>query len=453
MLSSAVISVKNITKTFRIYNRPQDRFKQALYGNRKTLYREHVALKNITLAINHGETVGIVGRNGSGKSTLLQIIAGTLAPSSGNVEVNGRIAALLELGSGFNPDFTGRENVYMNGAILGLSTNEIDDLLDEIVRFADIGEFFDQPVKTYSSGMAVRLAFAVQVVVPKEILIVDEALAVGDELFQRKCFAKIEEFKRSGGTILFVSHSGSAIVELCDRAVLLDEGELILVGTSKQVVNFYQKLIYAPAEKRSKIHREINQFNQNESKEVYFNDPLRKDKVLDDGVSELVGFDPNLRPHSTLRYESQGARIYDPKISDLTGKQVNILQSNQKYLWSYKVKFESTCRNVRFGMLIKTGVGLEVGGASSSKIGHGIDEVHAGDIYKVEFSFHPRLAPGVYFLNAGLLGIVGDDEIYLDRGIDIAAFKIMPQENSLMTAIVNFEIEPYFMKTEDDKEI
>ncbi|SHE69087.1 lipopolysaccharide transport system ATP-binding protein [Desulforamulus putei DSM 12395] len=226
------IRVSNLSKCYHIYDRPQDRLKQyivprlqRLVGRQpKNYFREFWALKDVSFEVKKGETVGIIGRNGSGKSTLLQLICGTLTPTSGTVETYGRIAALLELGSGFNPEFTGRENVYMNGAVLGLSKEEIDACFDDIVAFADIGEFIDQPVKVYSSGMYVRLAFAVAISVKPQILIVDEALAVGDAKFQSKCMDRIKKLKVSGASILFVSHDVSSVRTLCDNAIWLDRG-------------------------------------------------------------------------------------------------------------------------------------------------------------------------------------------------------------------------------------
>jgi len=211
----------------------------------------------VDLTLGRGETVGIVGRNGSGKSTLLQIICGTLQPTAGDVNVNGRVAALLELGAGFNPDFTGRENVYLNGAIIGLSREEIDAEFEKIERFADIGQFINQPTKSYSSGMYVRLAFSVAIHANPDILIIDEALSVGDEAFQRKCFARIEQMQAKGTTILFVSHSAQAVIELCDRAVLLDAGEILLTGTPKQVVGQYQRLMNLTGEAAEKARTVI----------------------------------------------------------------------------------------------------------------------------------------------------------------------------------------------------
>jgi len=252
MSSEIAIKIENLSKCYQIYEQPRDRLKQFVVPRIQQLigrlpsqfYREFWALKDVSFDVKKGDSVGIVGRNGSGKSTLLQIITGTLAPTSGSVTTHGRIAALLELGSGFNPDFTGRENVYLNGALLGFSTAQIDVKFDAIAAFADIGEHLDQPVKTYSSGMLVRLAFAVQVQVEPEILIVDEALAVGDALFQKRCFQRIEKMLSDGTTLLFVSHDQESVRTLTNRALLLNKGRPIQWGLSSEVVLSYRKLLH-----------------------------------------------------------------------------------------------------------------------------------------------------------------------------------------------------------------
>ncbi|WP_424767318.1 ABC transporter ATP-binding protein [Paenibacillus sp. sgz302251] len=440
------ISVQNISKSFKVYQQPQDRLKQSLMRGKKNYYQEFWALRDSSFEVYKGETVGIIGRNGSGKSTLLQIIAGTLNPTSGDIHVNGRVAALLELGSGFNPEFTGRENVYMNGTILGLNRSEIDMLYEDIIKFADIGDFIDRPVKTYSSGMALRLAFAVQAMVPKEVLIIDEALAVGDELFQRKCFLMIEEFKKQGGTILFVSHSGAAIIELCDRAVLLDSGEQLMVGSSKRVVNLYQKLVFAPPDKAAIIKEEIKNIanDSNKSEKLDGRNIPNGIEMTEEAYAKEAMYDPHLVPKETILYESRGAEIFNPEIVNIEDRKVNLLLPNQKYIYRYNVRFNKRCVNVRFGMLIKTGSGLELGGGQSSPIGQGKPMVEAGEVIKVEFSFIPRLAQGIYFLNAGVLCIEGNDEVFLDRKIDLLAFKILPSENSHMTSLVDFGVMPEF---------
>jgi lipopolysaccharide transport system ATP-binding protein len=239
MANNPVIRLQDLSKCYYIYARPEDRLKQSLWRGKKQFYREFWALRNVSFEVQKGEAVGIIGRNGSGKSTLLQLIAGTLNPTAGDVEVNGRAAALLELGSGFNPDFTGRENVYLNGAILGLSNDEVDRRYSDIVAFADIGDFIDQPVKTYSSGMIVRLAFAVSVCVEPDILIVDEALAVGDMAFQLKCMERLDQLTRSGTTLLFVSHDIATVKTFCQRAVYLVSGQVKAIGSASDMVELY----------------------------------------------------------------------------------------------------------------------------------------------------------------------------------------------------------------------
>jgi len=407
---------------------------------RKQYFREFWALRDVSFEIKKGETVGIIGRNGSGKSTILQIICGTLNSTSGSVKTKGRIAALLELGSGFNPEFTGRENVYMNAAVLGLNNIEIDARFDEIADFADIGEFIEQPVKTYSSGMQVRLAFAVAINVDPEILIVDEALSVGDELFQRKCFSRIEKIRASGATILFVSHSGSTIVDLCDRAVLLDVGEKILIGSPKLVVGSYQKLINAPEDKRDGVRKQIR-FSDEHIIEITDTDETKLNLAFPNSKSEQEVqeiFDPNLNPSSTIIYESYGVLIEKPKIENLNGKQVNILIKNNIYKYSYLVKFDSYSENVRFGMVIKTLSGIEIGGAvTSPNITDSIKSVPAKTYFKVMFTFKCMINPGMYFLNAGVLGDLGNGEVYLHRLVDAYAFRVSDKQDC-SSAIVDF---------------
>ncbi len=225
-MEDVIINVEHLDKMYKLYNRQRDRVKDALgLGRKEQLYKEHYALRDVSMQVRRGETVGIIGTNGSGKSTILKIITGVLSPTSGTVEINGRISALLELGAGFNMEFTGIENVYLNGTMNGFSEEEIDGRLEAILEFADIGEFVNQKVKTYSSGMFVRLAFALAINIDPEILVVDEALSVGDVFFQNKCYHKFEEFKKNGKTILFVSHDLSSISKYCDRVILLNQGE------------------------------------------------------------------------------------------------------------------------------------------------------------------------------------------------------------------------------------
>lgn len=235
-----VIDVRQVSKCYHLYNRPQDRLLQSLFRGRRKFYRDFWALSEVSLQVRRGESVGIVGRNGAGKSTLLQLIAGTLTPTSGTVEIRGRVAALLQLGSGFNPEFSGRENVFLNGAILGFSREQMHHLFDGIAAFADIGEFIDQPVKTYSSGMVMRLAFAVSVCLEPEILIVDEALAVGDAPFQFRCRERLNRLIENGSTLLFVSHDIGLVKSLCTRAVYLAQSKMVAIGDPGDIAERYQ---------------------------------------------------------------------------------------------------------------------------------------------------------------------------------------------------------------------
>jgi lipopolysaccharide transport system ATP-binding protein len=447
------IRVQGISKCFQIYNTPKDRLKQMLMPRLQRLigkqgkqyFREFWALRDISFEIKKGEAVGIIGRNGSGKSTLLQMICGTLTPTSGNIQTNGRIAALLELGSGFNPEFTGRENVYMNASVLGLSSEEIDARFDDIAAFADIGEFIEQPVKAYSSGMMVRLAFAVAINVDPEILIIDEALSVGDELFQRKCFSRIEAIRASGAIILFVSHSSATIVELCDRAVLMDAGEKLAFGVPKKIVGQYQKLLYAPLDKHEEVRAQIRRTDvQPVTTDSAVNKTSDEECLLTERAQERQDFfDPNLKPSSTIEYESHGAHIEAPAVLALSGEQINNLVRGVTYRYSYTVQFNKSANNVRFGMLIKTTSGVELGGGASARsVKDSLSFIKAGSSYRVEFRFRCALNPGVYFLNAGVVGVVDDCETYLHRMSDIAMFRVQPDAENLATGIVDFGCYP-----------
>ena len=453
------IRVDNLSKCYEIYANPRDRLKQfvmhrlqRLAGREsKQYFREFWALKDVSFAIKKGETVGIIGRNGSGKSTLLQMICGTLNPTSGSIKTNGRIAALLELGSGFNPEFTGRENVYMNASVLGLSNEEIDARFDAIAAIAEIDHFIDQPVKTYSSGMMVRLAFAVAINVDPEILIVDEALSVGDELFQRKCFSRIEAIRAAGATILFVSHSGGSVVELCDRALLLDSGERLAMGSAKKMVGCYQKLLYAPTEVRDSIRSEIRfQDSQNgksneisdQSEEPTYN--KKPPPLLIVSNTELSdSYDPSLKPTSTIAYASHGALIEDPAIYSIDGKRVNNLTRGKAYRYRYRVEFLRVASNVRFGMMIKTTNGTELGGAASAASNRtSLPFVTAGSVYAVDFEFFCRMNAGIYFLNAGVVGDLNGSETYLHRLIDVAVFRVISESDTFGNGVIDFTCTP-----------
>jgi len=445
------IQISNLSKCYQIYGRPQDRLKQAILprvqrwlGNdARAYYDEFWALKNISFNVYKGETLGIIGRNGSGKSTLLQVIAGTLAPSAGNTIINGRVAALLELGAGFNPEFTGRENVFMNAAILGLSNEEILHRYDRIVEFADIGEFIEQPIKTYSSGMYTRLAFAVAINVDPDILVIDEALSVGDEAFQRKCYGRIEKIKEQGATILFVSHATGTVIDLCDRALLLDEGERLLTGRPKTVVSLYQKLVYARAERKQEIRQQI--INQDldgndvlSQKEIHLKTNDENDNTIPDVDSPAV-FDETLKPTTTVEYLSKGVTVRDVHFRDRQGRRVNVLVPGQVYQYCYIADFHKSCAMVRFGMLLKTLTGMELAGQASHAEGDGLNIVEKDSSVEVVFEVENRLLPGIYFGNAGVLANDEDGHSFMHRLIDATMFRVEPgcRDESIATGTVD----------------
>lgn len=402
MSSEPVITARGLGKLYALYDRPHHRLLELLFGNRKGRWRrEHLALSPMDFEVRRGECVGIVGSNGSGKSTLLQILCGTLSPSSGRVEVAGRIAALLELGAGFNPEFTGRENVHLNAALLGLTQDEVEKRLDRILAFADIGEFIEQPVRTYSSGMYIRLAFAVAIHVEPDILVVDEALSVGDEAFQRKCFARIEAMRAAGCTILFVSHSSQTVVQLCDRALWLEAGILRMDGAPRDVVAAY--------------HR------------ATLSGPASEDVPV-----EAAGGKAPARAHlpfcpALVAYERSGGELSEATLVGMDGADVDVLQRGRRYRFGYTLRIERDAQGARAGMMIRNRAGLEVAGANIElRRVLGADPV-VGDTLRVEFEFDCLMYPGTYFLSCGAMASIDGDEAYLHRLVDAFEIRVLPE--------------------------
>ncbi|MGF6319119.1 ABC transporter ATP-binding protein [Pseudomonas frederiksbergensis] len=431
MSSEVAIKVENLSKCYEIYDQPRDRLKQfivprmqgALRMQSSQFYREFWALKDVSFEVKKGETVGIIGCNGSGKSTLLQMICGTLNPTTGSVQTNGRIAALLELGSGFDPEFTGRDNVYMNAAVLGLAKEEIDQRFDEIAAFADIGDFIEQPVKSYSSGMVVRLAFAVQAMIDPDIFIVDEALAVGDEKFQRKCFARMEELKRNGTSILFVSHSAPSIIELCDRTLLLDHGVRLMYGAAPEAVRAYQKLIYAPEAEYKRLVELYTEADRSGG-------AVDTDKValLPVETKQLPSdaFDSGLVPETTAIYPTQGAEIKKISILDADGHVVNVLQAGKTYQIEVAGHFMEDFAGTYWGIHIRNVSGAVITGQRFPEDGTYFERVSAGNTFNVKFSFRMHLLPGVYFVGGGVWST--QEPSCAHRIMDAIMFRVIPGE-------------------------
>ncbi|MET0224893.1 MAG: ABC transporter ATP-binding protein [Dokdonella sp.] len=435
------IHLRGVEKTFSIYDRPHHRLLESLLGTRRrTWHREFHALQGIDLDVRHGETVGLIGRNGAGKSTLLQIICGILTPTRGVVDVRGRIAALLELGAGFNAEFSGRENVFLNGTVLGLTRAQIEARFDTIAAFADIGDFIDQPVKTYSSGMYIRLAFAVAIHVDPDILVIDEALSVGDEAFQRKCFARIEHIRASGATVLFVSHGVSTVAQLCDRAVLIDAGEALMTGPPKPVISRYHKLLYASAADAPAIRAAIREEFERGIGDALLPIGERAANDVEDDFADGY-LDPGLVPQ-TVQYGGRGVQVDAVRIETADGRRVNVLRAGVRYVYRYRVRFDEAAALVRFGMMIRTVTGLELGGCSTAVHTRGLDLVDAGTEIDVAFGFRCLLAAGTYFLNAGVLGRPDNEEVFLERLVDAAMFRVLPDLERLATGLVDLDFEP-----------
>lgn len=438
------IRVSNLSKNYLIYEAPRDRLKQFILPRLQRMagqapnqyYREFRALNDVSFEVRKGETVGIVGRNGSGKSTLLQIICGTLTPTGGTVETRGRIAALLELGSGFNPEFTGRENVFLNASVLGLNNEEIDARFNDIAAFADIGEFIEQPVKTYSSGMTMRLAFAVQAVIDPDIFVVDEALAVGDEKFQRKCFARLEELKNRGSSILFVSHSPSSIVELCDRTLLLDHGTRLMYSGAPEAIRAYQQLIYSPAEEQIRLVSKFRAADQSSDNALY-SDQSQTMSVIEQKTYDA--FDPSLVPETTTIYPVQGAEIESIKIFDANGQGVNVLQPGGSYRFVVSGRFLTSLSAVYFGIHIKSISGVVVTGQRHPEEGKSIEQIDAGKSFRIEFAFRMDVLPGAYFVGGGIWSSA--EQNCAHRILDAIMFRVVPKSRSVSFGYVDMTID------------
>lgn len=432
MSSDVAIKVENLSKCYQIYERPQDRLKQAIYprlqrfvkNQPKQYYREFWALKDISFEVNKGETVGIIGQNGSGKSTLLQIICGTLNPTSGSMHTNGRIAALLELGSGFNPEFTGRENVFLNAAILGLSQTEIESKLDNILGFADIGDFVDQPVKTYSSGMFVRLAFAVNILSDPEIMVVDEALAVGDMRFQAKCITALKRIQENGATILFVSHDIGTVQNLCKKGIYLEQGNLKIMGAAPLIAKEYIRSM------REGINNDYNESSVNSTKllatttQVPFQQESKNSRVFKapDEFNARIG----LSRYGTGEARMTFVELLDQKGDDVIEARFNQEVSIRMYFISHSTKIIAPIYYIQDD---KKNIIL---GAGPRQVGERLIEAKDNDRFVVTYTTQLPLQEGSYSIQFQLTEPILLDKTakFLDVIEDAIVFKVSPNEEA-----------------------
>lgn len=418
MESKKVIQVKDLTKMYKLYDKPSDRLKEALGLTRKKLYKEHYALHDVTFDINEGECVGIIGTNGSGKSTILKIITGVLTPTEGEVKVDGRISALLELGAGFNMEYSGLENVYLNGTMIGFSKEEIDARLDDILEFADIGDFIHQPVKTYSSGMFVRLAFAVAINIDPEILVVDEALSVGDVFFQAKCYHKFEEFKKQGKTILFVSHDLSSVSKYCDRVILLNKGVKLDEGSPKQMVDLYKQLLVG----------------QNPVKQNGTDNGENTPKTEKDHGSFQAN--PNL-----LEYGNRMAEIIDFEVLDDKGMLSNTIEKGTSFKIRLKARFNEDIQEPILAYTFKNIKGTEITGTNTMFEKVQIERSGKGDICTVTFTQDMNLQGGEYLLSFGCTGYKDGDFTVFHRLYDACNITVVSSKNTVGFYDMNSKIE------------
>lgn len=413
------IEVKDVRKIYKLYDKPSDRMKEAFGLGKKKNHKLHYALNGVSLNIHQGETVGIIGTNGSGKSTLLKIITGVLNPTEGNVQVNGRISALLELGAGFNMEYNGIENVYLNGTMMGFSEKEIDAKLPDILEFADIGDYVNQPVKTYSSGMFVRLAFAVAINIEPEILIVDEALSVGDVFFQAKCYHKFEEFKKMGKTIVFVSHDLSSISKYCDRVFLLNKGVLLGEGSPKEMIDAYKRVLVGQYEVPDKEE------HQN----------LLHDKALIEaaGKSSKAGgaAGTGAENPNVLEYGDKKAQIEAFYLTDDNNVRTTAVIKGSEFTIHVRVRILEHIPSPIFAFSLKNAIGTEITGTNTMIEKAFLESAEPGQIKNVTFTQKMTLQGGEYLLSLGVTGYNKDTFEVYHRLYDVLNITVVSDKNTV----------------------
>ena len=416
------IGVYNVSKMYKLYDNPKDRFKESLGLTRKKCYKEKYALNNVSFEVKKGETVGIIGTNGSGKSTILKIITGVLNQTDGEVGIRGRISALLELGAGFNMEYTGIENVYLNGSMIGYTKEEIEAKLEDILKFADIGDYVYQPVKTYSSGMFVRLAFAVAINIDPEILIVDEALSVGDVFFQAKCYHKFEEFKKLGKTILFVSHDLGSVNKYCDRVILLNKGVKLSEGSPSQIIDIYKKIL-------------VNQLD--DSNNGFAHKTQGENSTAESAGSEqaetrnrLWKSNYELNP-SLQEYGNKKAEIEDFAIMDSKGAYTSCVSKLQDFSIKMKVRFHEVMTNPIFAFTIKNLRGTDLTGTNTMYEKVFIDVTEAGSEKTVTFTQRMNLQGGEYLRSLGCTGYSGENFEVYHRMYDVCTITVISEKDTV----------------------
>ena len=424
MSSDIAIKANKISKVYRLYDRPSDRFREAI-NPKKRRSTDHHALSDVDMTIYKGETVGIIGTNGSGKSTMLKIITGVLTPTSGTITVDGRISALLELGAGFNMEYNGIENIYLNGTMMGFTKKEIDDRLQDILDFADIGEYVYQPCKTYSSGMFVRLAFAVAINIDPEILIVDEALSVGDVFFQAKCYHKFEEFKSQGKTVLFVSHDLTSIAKYCDRVILLNKGVKLREGGPKEIIDAYKQVL-------------VGQYKEEDKADTQAPKSDNENVIGQDKDTAGASINPEL-----LEYGDGSAVIHDYYITDKKGIRTSAIIKGEPFTIHFSVDFTRDIKAPIFAFTIKNIKGTEITGTNTMYEKAFLESVKAGESKSVTFTQDMNLQGGEYLLSFGTTGYEKDDFVVYHRLYDVMNLTVISDKDTVgfydMNSVVTVE--------------
>ena len=410
----SLLSVKNLGKAYRAYRSEWQRFAR-WFGLPIKPSEEHWVLRHVSFDIQPGEAIGIIGQNGAGKSTLLKMITGTLQPSEGQVQVNGRIAAILELGMGFNPELTGRQNVMHAAGLMGFSAEQIQHAMPDIEAFAEIGEYFDEPVRTYSSGMQMRAAFSVATAFRPDILIVDEALSVGDAAFQRKCFRRIERYMNDGMSLLLVSHDIESIKKLCTKASFLKDGFQQSFGEAKEICDEYEQHLFGT---KGKTQEDIKQ-------------------NITEEEQSLALIDPELLCVNDLSYGDGRAVIEDVWFEDNFGRHTNIINTDSSFILKYRVLFKSSVRHPVFAFLIKTMEGISLYGTDTISLDKKTEVYDAGDSIDISFCLKNHLATGTYFINCGIRDECGEHSEFVHRRVDVAMFRVHQKKDIGQAGLVN----------------
>ena len=456
-MSANAIEVRDVTKIYRLYDKPIDRLRESLSLSHKEYHKDFYALSQLSFNVQKGQTVGIIGTNGSGKSTILKIITGVLTPTTGEVLVDGKISALLELGAGFNMDYTGIENIYMNGTMMGYTKKEMDEKLQEILDFADIGDFVYQPVKTYSSGMFVRLAFALAINVEPEILIVDEALSVGDVFFQAKCYRRMEEIRKNGTTILMVTHDMGSIIKYCDKVVLLNRGSFIAEGEPGRMVDLYKKIL---ANQLDSLGEELeNDYSGGIEGEdgagagSAGSDADAEDSGMGTGVSGDVGHTGLMKDKITINasrteYGDGRAEIFDLGLFDERGNLTNLLLKGEMFTIKERIRFHAPLKCPIFTYTIKDKKGTDLSGTNTMYEASDVKPVEDGDVYDVAFTQKMTLQGGEYLLSMSCTGFEGEEHVVYHRLYDVANITVISNKNTVGVFDMESEVETKLTKAQ-----